>query len=166
MGALHPIQDVAPDVVEEGGQAGILGVGNSHDRRQRVVVHVDQLQGILGDVTALGHHDRHQITDEAHPVGGHGQVPGAAEVGELWHDLDGQRHRLDVRARQDGGHPPKPCGVGDVYPVDPGVGERTAEKGRVEHPGEADVVDVPAAAGEDAPVLHPGDALAHESLRH
>ena len=43
------------------------------DRRQRLIVDTYAFQGVFGQVTALGDHDRHRLADVAHLV--HGDAP-------------------------------------------------------------------------------------------
>lgn len=38
--------------------------GEVGDRRQGFVIHVDEFDGVLGDVSAVGHDERHGVADE------------------------------------------------------------------------------------------------------
>jgi hypothetical protein len=56
----------------------LLGV---HHHRQRLVVDLDQIQGIPGEVAFLGHHHRHRIAGIAHFSHSQGRMRGDFHIG-------------------------------------------------------------------------------------
>jgi hypothetical protein len=120
----------------------------ARDRRQRVVVDVDQLERVLRDVRRLRDHTRDLLALEAHLVGREDGLrvarqrrhPREVVLGEqlAGHDRDHALERLRPRR---------------VYPVDPGVRERAAEDLHVEHPGQGDVVEIRALPADEPSVL-------------
>jgi hypothetical protein len=87
-----PVEDVvvgAPgQVIADDGRPGVKRAMRVHHRGQRLVLHVDHLEGVPGRVAVLGHHERHLLALEADLIGGQhglgvagqgghpGQVPG------------------------------------------------------------------------------------------
>ena len=122
------------------------------DDRQRLVVDVDRLARVLGDVGVVGDDAGHLLALEPDLVGGQhrlrvvgqgrhpGQVPG--------------RHHLAGQHQVHAGDVPGPAGVDRL---DPGVRQRAAQDLHVQHAGQHDVVGVVALAADEAVVL---DALA------
>ena len=101
------------------------------DRRQRLVVDVDQLERVLRDVGGLGDDGRDLLALEAHLVGGEHGLRVARErrhPGEvvLRHQLAGD-DRDDARQRR---------GARGVDRLDAGVRVRAAQELQVEHPGQ------------------------------
>ena len=131
------------------------GLGIDH-RRQRLVLDLDQLEGVLGEVAALGSDDRHGLADVAHPVEGDAALLDR-RVGETRHRA---RDLGDLGAGHDGCDPGQGLGAAHVDRFDPGVGVRAAQRRGVQHVRQHDVVDVAALAGEQARVLDPLHALA------
>ena len=84
----------------------LLGVDVVDDGRERFVVDVDEVDGVLGDVPALGHDQRDRVADEAglalrqrrpRRIGHvlpHEPVPLLAHVGV---EVGGDEHRVDTR---------------------------------------------------------------------
>jgi hypothetical protein len=147
-------------VVADDGSARLEGLLRGGHRRQRLVVDVDQFEGVVGDVGVLGHH--------------------AGDLLALHPDLVGRQHRLGVaRERR------HPCQVvlgeqlaGDdrdhagerlrrrgVDRIDPGVRQRAAQDRHVQHAGQLDVLDVVAPALQEPGVLLALDALSQPALR-
>ena len=147
-----PVEDVVVGppglVVPDQRRPRVQGPARVHHRGQRLVLHVDQLEGVAGGVVVLGHHERHLLALEADLVGGqHGLLvagqgwhPGQTA---LFHGLAGE-DRLDLRV----------ClGRDGVDGHDPGVRVRAAQDRAVEHAGELHVVHEGAAAADEALVL-------------
>ena len=63
-------QHVAAQFLEDRRLARVEGSGLSHYGRQLVVVHLDQLSGVLSQVAALGHDQHDGVADQAHLVRG------------------------------------------------------------------------------------------------
>ena len=120
------------------------------DRRQRLVLDVDQLARVLGDVGVVGDDAGHLLALEAHLVGGQ---HGLGVVGQRRHP--GQvagRHHLAGQHQVHAGDLPGPAGVDRL---DPGVGQRAAQDLHVQHAGQRDVVGVVALAADEPAVLDP-----------
>ena len=126
------------------------------DRRQRVVDHLDQVAGVLGDVAVLRRHRRHRLTDMADALVGDRRLehrrarPGGERVAHLrrigaGHDAEdaGQRRRLAHVDRHD------PC-----------MRMGAAQDRRVRHLRQGHVVGVDPLPHQQARVLHPLHALA------
>src|SRR6202044_3950961 len=124
------------------------GLGRVHDDGQRLILDVDDLARVLGDVRVVGDDARHLLALEADLVGGQhglgvvgqGRHPGQVAGG---HHLAGehQAHAGDV---------PRPAGVDGL---DAGVGHGAAPDLHVQHPGQGDVVGVVALAADEPVVL-------------
>ena len=153
-----PVVDVVVGLpfllVADDGRALLEGLLRGRDRLQRLVVDVDQLAGVLGDVGGLGDHRRHLLALEAHLVRGEnglrvareGRHPGEVVLRE---ELAGD-DRDDALDR---------LGAGGVDRVDAGVRERAAQELQVEHSRQHDVVEVVALAADEAGVLEPLDGV-------
>ena len=135
------------------------------DAGQRVVVDLDQLGAVLGQRPAVGHHDGDRVADQAHGVTGQRREGRQQQVGRADRREVGG-HAVEVGGGEHRPHPGHGQRLGDVDAPDPGVRERAAHEGGVQHAGQGDVVDVAAPAGEDARVLDPLDAGAGEPGDH
>ena len=178
--ALHDVRRVREHLVEVGGERherhgghrvrfeaparvhDVLGVGGRDHvvdhRLLRLVVDLDHLAGVFGQIAALGDHDGDRVTHVA-DVGDrerwrhdqllaqHGVVAGTGDPVEVLPGVDGDdaRHRLR-RAGVDAG--------------DGGPGEVAAEERGMERSRHLHVVDVEAVAGEEALVFLARDRLA------
>ena len=111
------------------------------DGRQRLVFHLDESDSILGEITAIGDHQRHRLADVAHlaecdaalldrRTGEAGQRPGLPR-GLVAGDHGGNAGQRQRRALVDRS--------------DAGVRVRTAQYCRVRHIRQRDVVDKAAA---------------------
>ena len=135
---------------------GVERLAGVDDRVQRFVVDVDEFQRVPGGVAVLGDDERHLLALEPHPVGGEhglhvvgqGRHPGQPlfrQIGAGHHGLD---LRMCLRRR-------------DIDAVDLRVGVRRTQDRQVQHAAQIDVVDVVAAAPDEARVLlaeHPAVA--------
>ena len=119
------------------------------DGRQRLVFDLDESDGVLGDVAAIGDDQRHRLADMAHlaerdaalldrRVGKARQRPGLARR------LLAGDHRGDAGQRR---------GRALVDRLDAGVRMRAAQHRGVRHVRQRDVVDKAAASDEEARVL-------------
>ncbi len=147
----------------------VLGVGDREvpveDGRERVVVDLDELGGVLGEVAALGDDQHDRVAHEADVGIGEREHRGHEVVGTLEHR---RQHRtgdlgVELGAGVDGHHTLGLAGGGDVEAGDAGPGEVAAQEVGVEHVGEHDVVGVATSAGEEARVFLAEDRLPHES---
>ena len=130
------------------------------DRGQRLVLDVDRLAPVLGDVRVVGDDDAHLLALEAHLVGGEhglGVVGERRHPGEvaLGHHLAGE-HQPDARDLP---------GLRRVDGDDAGVRQRAAQDLHVQHAGQVDVVDVVAATAHEPRVLDPAAARAQAADR-
>ena len=123
------------------------------DRRERLVVDLDQLGRVLGDVARARDDDRDRLADVAHAVDGQ-HAPDAGLRLRPGGDRRGERREIeqilagdDERDTLEGA-----CSRG-VDSDDPGMGIRAAVEGDMERAGRLDVVEVRSPAREEARVL-------------
>ncbi len=128
---------------------------------QWLVVDLDQVAGVLGDVAVLGDHGRDALAVVAHLLDRDHVLddrPGA-ERGQRIGALG------DVLARDHGDHAGQLLGGLGADREDLRVGVRAADDRRVRHAGQLDVVDVAALAAQEAGILDAVDALAEPAPR-
>jgi hypothetical protein len=130
--------------------------GGRRDRRQHLVVDVDQLGGVLGDVPGLGHDDDHRLAHEVHSLGWQ-RIPRHVlqqRVGDLGRD------RLDqlgkVSAGPDADDARKLRGLLGVDGTDPRRCVGAAHERRLVGAGQLEVVEVAALTGDQPAVLAAG----------
>ena len=136
------------------------GVGGQRELRvddgwERVVLDVDELERVPRDVRALGHHAGDLLALEPHLVGGEHGLRVTRQCGHPGESVRGERlagHDSDDAGERLGGR------CVDVH--DAGVRELAAQEREVQHPGEGDVLDVLAAALDEAVVLFALHAVA------
>ena len=128
-------------------------------RGQRLVLDLDELQRVLGQVAAVRDDDRDALADVPHLVRRQAApgVPGrvGAEVGHRVAQLGGVGagdHRVHAGCGQS---------LGGLDPQDPGVRVRAAQHGGVQGAGGDPVGDVAAPAEQELRVLDAADRLAH-----
>ena len=161
--------DVVTQVREQRRAARVEREGGIHHRRQVFVVDLHQLAAVLGEVTALGDDDRHGIAHEAHLVRRQqGELRGGPRRTEKSQQRirPRDRHRFQVRSGEHRDHSGQRPRRRDIDREHPAVSQRRAHERGVQHPGQLDVVDVPARAGQDARVLRTLDAGAGVALGH
>ena len=157
-----PVVDVVVGLplllVADQGRAVRLRLVRRDDDPEWLVVDVDQLERVLGDVGVGRDHRRDLLALEPHLVGDEHRlrVPRKRRHPRqvvLCHQLagDDRDHALE-RLRRRG-----------VDPVQLRVGVRAAQDRHVQHPGQMDVVDVVAGAADEAVVLHAPDAVTDPS---
>ena len=119
------------------------------DGRQRLVVDLDALGGVLGQRARLADHGGDRLAGVAHLARGQQRV----RLGR-----DGQTgRRVDLRRRE-----PAQVGRGQQRPAhraDPGVGVRRAHEGHVRQPVDAHVIQELGASCQNPRVLEPADWL-------
>src|SRR5690606_35301726 len=118
------------------------------ERGQRLVLHVDQFAGVLGDVGVVGHDDGNFLTLEADLVGGQHRL---GVVGQRGHprQVAGGRH-LAGQHQVNAGYLPRAAGV---VRLDARVRDRTTQDLHVQYAGQQYVVDVVALAAAERIVL-------------
>ena len=119
-----------------------------HDRRQRLVLDVDQLERVVGRVLVGRDHERDLLPLEPHLVA---REHGLGVVGDRRHPCEAEGlqvlrgdDRGDVRVRE------RPRGVDRE---DPRVRVRAPQHRAVDHPRQPDVVEVAPLAADEARVL-------------
>jgi hypothetical protein len=146
--------DVAVEGVVDPGRLGVHRRDGVDDRRQHLVVDVDQGARVLGDVPARRRHRGHRLAGEADALDrdrvlGHGLgAEGRHRLDEL-RGLGAGQHGHDARQRL---RPRR------VDRADARVGVRAAQDRRVEHAGHRHVADEGRAAGQQLRVLLARDA--------
>ena len=101
---------------------------------QRVVVHGDRPEGVLGHVPVGGHHRDHRLPLEQRPVPGHRVERHCRDVGEGAEHRDGLGPAQDLLAQHDRVHPREPGRLADVDLRDARVRIRAPPHRHVEHP--------------------------------
>ena len=140
-------------------RAFLQGVGRMDDRRQLLIGDFDGLGGVARLGLGLGDDHRERLADIAHDVGGErrigahlhrravlgGDRPAADQVADAV-----ALQLLAVQDRDDARHALRRAGV---EPGDPGMRVRRAHEGRILHAGDAHIVHIAAAAGDEPPVF-------------
>jgi hypothetical protein len=129
-----------------------------HRDRQRFVVHLDQVERVLGQRAVLGRHHRHGLPGVAHPV--HRQRPVLHGLLDAHHE--GRSPGSHVLASEHCAHSGGAQRGADVDRADRGVRVRGPQHRRVQGAGLCpEVVGEAPAAGEQRLVLQPLDGPAH-----
>ena len=151
---------VAADRLVQGDAAGVQRLLDGDDRGQRLVLHADAFERVLGQVPVFGDHHRHGFAHVAHPVDG--------ECPVLHRLLDAHHERLgpllNVGAGQHRPHarqPERRAGI-DGQQAGMGMG-RTQDRGLQGAGPGAQVVGVAAATAQQRIVFQALDALADEA---
>ncbi len=142
------------------GGAGLERALRRDDGFERVVVDLDQLQRVLGDVRVGGDHGRDLLTLEPHGVRDEHGLRVARHRGHprqvvLRHQLAGH-HGDDARQGRGGG---------GVDAVQRGVGVRTAQDRHVQHPRQMHVIDEVAGTPDESVVFDPADVVSEPADR-
>ena len=147
--------------------SGLGGLGDVDNGAQHLIVHIDQLGGVLGLFQCFGHHHGNVVANVAHLVQrqdrvrrllhglavGAGDQPAARQAANL-----GVSH---VLANQHIHHAGRGLGSFDVDALDAGMRMRRTHEHRVGLAGDVDVVGVLATAGEKAIVFFATDRCAN-----
>ena len=133
---------------------------DSSDGGQRLVIDLDQVQGILRYVPALGHYYRHGLSSVAHGIGGERplQVVVQPRQGKDAHG-DGLEQIRHVGVGEHGRDSLESQRGRGIYPTHVGVRVRAAQNCRVQHSGHADVIQVLPGSGDETDVLPAADGL-------
>ena len=125
-------------------------------RRQDLVLDLDQIAGVFGDVAILGYDSRDALAIMAHLLDRNHVVLNTGVHRE-------RRQRvcmlLDVLARQDAHDAGESLGLRGVDALDASVRVRAALDRCVQHVRQRDVIDIAALATQEARVLNTIDAL-------
>ena len=147
-----PVVRPALDLVPDHRRVRVERLAGVHQRGKHIVFDVDQLQGVPGGVTVLGHDERDFLALEPDLVGdqhgldvrGERRCPRELQAQEVLAGDDCD----DLRMRQ---------GVGGIDGHEPGVRHRSPQDGAVQHPRQHDVIQVVALAAHEARVFLPLD---------
>ena len=155
-------------VLMELGSALVHRLVRLHDHRQRLVVHLDQLQRVLCGVPAVRHHDRDGVSLVSDHVVRDRRMVDRLEVRVRYQPCagDGVELGVDVRAGEHGDYPVHRGRGRHVDRLDPGVCVRAAQDGRVRHAGQRDVVRVACGARDQPRVLTAAYPRAEYPGRH
>ena len=142
------------------------------DGGQRLVVDLDQLGGVERLGLGLGHDQRHRLAGEADLAVGEQRLRREGEgLAGLDVGLGIGPQRLQpvgrhVGRRQHRQHARRAPGGVDVDGADPGMGMRRAQDDGVGQALEPQVVEIGAAAGDEARILAPPGRIADRRSRH
>ena len=164
-----------------GGAASDVGIGvvvdqrrarlrrrNEIDRRHiGHIVDLDQFQRVLGEIAAVGDHQRHRLAGEAR-LAGCQRLMGARmdEAGVLVEQRHGRVGRAQVLVGDQRMHAGERERGGGIDERKSGLGVGAAQHGGVQHVGQADVVDEARAPGEQARILASLDRLPDQPRGH
>ena len=138
-------------------------VVETDDGWKDLVLHIDELGPVLGEVLALGHHHSDRFADEPNLVEGHDIAAVGAVVRQL--DLRGDRlhHSREICAGEDFEHTLQGERFADVDRRDAGVGVGAEHELHVRGLGrDGHIVEVPALTAQQLVVLAPWNALPNE----
>ncbi len=170
--AAHGVEHHGAVAVGVGEQQGVLGQGRVPvgDHRQLLDIDLDQADGILGDAGGLGEHERDRLADIAHLGLGDDWLAVLLEIRQRLqphgHAWDAIAHILDhdVLRRDHGMHARQRACRRGVDGADAAMGDRAAQDGRVQGILAREVVDILAAAAQEAKILAPFDRAADEGI--
>ena len=163
--------DIAWRLVPHGGRARLDRILRADDGGQRFVVDLDQFGGVARLRRRFRDHERDAVADRAHFVG-HQDGARRSESLRAAHVLGHRRREraefvgCDIGACEHGQHAGCGFGLRGVDLFDPRVSMRRHQHDAVALPRQVDVVDVAAAAGDEAGVLDPGHGLTNAELVH
>ena len=153
--------DVGPDVRRTAAPRRRAPPRGSVYDRQRVVIDLHQLRGVEPELAALGEDRRHDVAHEAHGVGGQ---KGAAASARRSRETAAAGRCARSRSAAVNTWVPESSGRGrGVDAEDPARGPRSERtKFTRSAPGQVEIVDVLARAGEEARILAPAHALSDD----
>ena len=140
----------------QNGRRGVERALGIDDHGERIVVHPDEIGGVLGHVAVLGHDHCHRLADEPDAVRRRAVV-----VDRRRHaDREGLGVPGDVRAGESAVHAVQRQRLRQIVAADRRVRQRRAHDRRVAHVADRRVVvDVGSAPGEEPRVLDALDRL-------
>ena len=141
-------------------------------RRQRVIVHVHALGGVLGLGEGLRDHHRDRIADIAHPLlaealvrrGEHGRAVGPGALERHLHGAEAVPGQIGTG--EDGDHARQRPRGGGLDGPDPRMGMRRAHHHHVDLAGQVDVVVEAALALQQPRIVEAPDPLPDPELPH
>ena len=138
----------------------LQSVVNGGDRGQRFVIHLDKVNSVLRYVPAIGHHHGHGLPRVAHGVAGERplQVVLQPRQGKDAHG-DGLEQFRHVRVGEHGHDVLESQRGRCLYAAYVGMGVRAAQNRRVQHSGQADVIQVLPGSGDETNVLAASNRL-------
>ena len=163
--------DVAGILVPHRRRAGLDRVLDRNDRRQRLVIDLDQLGGIARLRQRFGDDEGDAVADRAHLAAGQDRARRAVALRSA-HILRHHRHQAaelvggDVGAGQHGEHARRRLRLGGVGARDPGMRVRRHHHNAVGLEGQVDIVDIAAAPGDEARILQPAYRLTNAKFLH
>ena len=163
--------DIVRRLVPDHRRAGLHRVLDVDHRRQRLVLDLDQFGGVARLLHRFGDHEGDALADRAHLVGGEDR-PQRAKALRAAHVFGHRRRQAaelvgdDIGAGEHGKHAVGGFGLGGIDALDARVGMRRHHHHAVALMRQVDVVDIAAAAGDEARVLDPGHGLTDAELVH
>ncbi len=145
-------------LVNHGGLAGHRQL-RVHDDRERLVLHVDGIDRIAGDVAIARHNDGYRFARVADDIHGNGAM---GRRRKRRRDRQRFEHRCDLRAGEHGLYALHRSGRSHIDRSDPAVRDVAALECDVLHACDLHVVNVRGAALDEARILTPFDARADE----
>ena len=164
-------RDIVRRLVPHRRRAGLDRILDADDRRQRLVVDLDQFGGVsrLRSVSATTKATR---SPTARTLSAFEDRAQRAEAFRAAHVLGHRRRQAaelvgrDIGAGEHGEHAGRGLGLGGIDALDAGMGVRRHDHDAVALLRQVDVVDIAAAAGDETRVLDPGHGLTDAELVH
>jgi hypothetical protein len=150
---LEPVHHVSAQDVVEHGRVVPDGPARVGDGGQGLVADLEQVDGILGDVPAVGDHEGDRLSHVADAVPGERPLQAGGVADPVPGPCRNTGDVAEVGGGHDGHDPRKVERAVGVDGAEPRVGVRGPEDGGVEHAGEPEVGRVRAAAHQQATVL-------------
>ncbi len=139
---------------EDSRRAGRTRGGKTRRGRQGRVVHHHRLRGVGGEIRRLGEDYRDDLAGVADQGVREDRLGRAAEGGGRWRGGgDGPLALGQVGGGEHRDHTRHAARRGGVDPLHPGMGIRAPDESRVEAPGDAQVVHVAPASGDESLVF-------------
>ena len=164
--------DVAAMLGPDHRGARLGGGGGVGHARQFVVVHLDQLGGVLRLGAGLRHHQRHGVADEADVIGLQYLPWWAVQLGATLarnihlHRKQPEPIGIGIRPGQHQHHAGRGLGRRHVHPPDPRIGVGAAQDEHLRHAGAAEVVRIGAAPGQQPHIFLAAHRLANAEFVH
>ena len=167
----QPDRDIVGGLVPHRGRTGLDRVFDIDHRRQRLVVDLDELGGVLGLEQRFGDDKGDALAQGAHFADGEDRAQRAVALRSahiLRHDRRESAKTVgrDIRSGENGEHAGRGLGLGGIDALDAGMGVRRHDHDAMALLRQVDVVDKAAAAGNEAWVLEPGYRLTDAELDH
>ena len=154
VGPRYVQEDVVTPVLVELRCVGLQPRRDVADRGQFLVVHLDEFEGVLGDVAAVGHHGGDRLAHETHLVDGEhrpGDLAQCRDHRQVVVEGAGVGRQFGPGERPD--HAGQGHGARDVHVADAGVGQRAPQDGDVLQVGPPDITQIFALTAKEPGVL-------------